>query len=47
MDFEKGNIIYKNYYNIGIAVSTPDGLVVPVIRNADRLTYQGAEQGCG
>jgi pyruvate dehydrogenase E2 component (dihydrolipoamide acetyltransferase) len=40
MDFEKGNIIYKNYYNIGIAVSTEDGLVVPVIRNADRLTVK-------
>jgi len=40
MDFEKGNIIYKNYYNIGIAVSTEDGLVVPVIRDADRLTIK-------
>lgn len=40
MDFEKGNIIYKNYYNIGIAVSTPEGLVVPVIRNADRLSIK-------
>jgi pyruvate dehydrogenase E2 component (dihydrolipoamide acetyltransferase) len=40
MDFEKGNIIYKNYYNIGIAVSTDDGLVVPVIRNADKLTVK-------
>jgi pyruvate dehydrogenase E2 component (dihydrolipoamide acetyltransferase) len=40
MDLEKGNIIYKNYYNIGIAVSTPDGLVVPVIRNADRLSIK-------
>jgi pyruvate dehydrogenase E2 component (dihydrolipoamide acetyltransferase) len=40
MDFEKGNIIYKNYYNIGIAVSTEDGLVVPVIRDADRLTIR-------
>jgi pyruvate dehydrogenase E2 component (dihydrolipoamide acetyltransferase) len=40
MDFEKGNIIYKNYYNIGIAVSTPDGLVVPVIRDADRLSIR-------
>jgi pyruvate dehydrogenase E2 component (dihydrolipoamide acetyltransferase) len=40
MDFEKGNIIYKNYYNIGIAVSTEDGLVVPVIRNADRLSIR-------
>jgi pyruvate dehydrogenase E2 component (dihydrolipoamide acetyltransferase) len=40
MDFEKGNIIYKNYYNIGIAVSTPEGLVVPVIRDADKLTVK-------
>ncbi len=40
MDYDKGNIIYKNYYNIGIAVSTEEGLVVPVIRNADRLTIR-------
>ncbi len=40
MDFEKGNVIYKNYYNIGIAVSTEDGLVVPVLRNADKLTVK-------
>ena len=40
MDQEKGNIIYKNYYNIGIAVSTPEGLVVPVIRNADTLSIK-------
>ena len=40
MDFEKGNIIYKNYYNIWIAVSTEDGLVVPVIRDADKLSIR-------
>ncbi len=40
MDQEKGNIIYKNYYNIGIAVSTPEGLVVPVIKNADKLSIK-------
>jgi pyruvate dehydrogenase E2 component (dihydrolipoamide acetyltransferase) len=40
MDFEKGNILYKHYYNIGIAVSTEDGLVVPVIRDADKLTVK-------
>jgi len=40
MDFEKGNIIYKNYYNIGIAVSTEDGLVVPVIRDTDKLSIR-------
>jgi pyruvate dehydrogenase E2 component (dihydrolipoamide acetyltransferase) len=30
------NLILKKYYNIGIAVETPDGLVVPVVRNADK-----------
>jgi pyruvate dehydrogenase E2 component (dihydrolipoamide acetyltransferase) len=44
MDFEKGNIIYKNYYNIGIAVSTEEGLVVPVIRDADKLTVKELSQ---
>ena len=32
----KDALIYKNYYHIGIAVDTPDGLVVPVIRDVDR-----------
>ena len=32
----KDTMIYKKYYNIGIAVDTPDGLVVPVIRDCDR-----------
>jgi pyruvate dehydrogenase E2 component (dihydrolipoamide acetyltransferase) len=30
------NLILKKYYNIGVAVDTPDGLVVPVVRDADR-----------
>ena len=38
MDMENNRMIYKNQYNIGIAMDTPEGLVVPVIRNADRLS---------
>jgi len=30
------NLVYKNYFHVGIAVDTPDGLVVPVIRNCDQ-----------
>jgi pyruvate dehydrogenase E2 component (dihydrolipoamide acetyltransferase) len=33
---EKDALIYKSYYHLGIAVDTPDGLVVPVIRDVDR-----------
>ncbi len=36
LDSEKNEIILKRYYNIGIAVDTPDGLMVPVIKDADR-----------
>lgn len=32
-------IVYKNYYDIGVAVNTEKGLVVPVIRNADKLSF--------
>jgi len=38
MDMDAGNMIYKKYYNIGIAVDTDKGLMVPVVRNADRLS---------
>lgn len=36
LDMENNQIIYKEYINIGIAVDTPRGLVVPVLRDADR-----------
>lgn len=38
MDMENNRMIYKNRYNIGIAMDTPEGLVVPVIKDADRLS---------
>ncbi len=41
------NIVYKNYYDIGVAVSTEYGLVVPVIRDADRLSFAEIEQKIG
>ncbi len=40
---EGDNIIYNNYYNIGVAVSTDNGLLVPVIKNADRMTLAELE----
>jgi len=36
MDLENNRLLYKNYYHIGIAVDTEDGLVVPVIRDVDK-----------
>ncbi|WP_304130784.1 dihydrolipoyllysine-residue acetyltransferase [Ignavibacterium album] len=36
IDMEKKEIIYKNYFNIGIAVDTEHGLIVPVIKDADK-----------
>jgi len=44
---EKDALILKRYYNIGIAVDTPDGLVVPVIKDADRkgITELSQEMG--
>ncbi|WP_288760236.1 2-oxoglutarate dehydrogenase complex dihydrolipoyllysine-residue succinyltransferase, partial [uncultured Brevundimonas sp.] len=39
------DIIYKNHYDIGIAVGTEKGLVVPVLRDADTLNLAGIEKG--
>ena len=38
------DIIYKNHYDIGVAVGTEQGLVVPVVRDADRLSFAGIEK---
>ena len=39
------DIIYKNHYDIGVAVGTDKGLVVPVLRDADQLSLAGIEKG--
>lgn len=36
VDDEKNEIVLKKYYNIGVAVDTPDGLIVPVVKNVDK-----------
>ena len=38
IDPEKGEIVYKEYVNVGLAVDTPRGLVVPVLRDCDQLS---------
>ena len=40
-------VIYKNYYDIGIAVGTPQGLVVPVVRDADKKSIADIESDIG
>ncbi|MGL5563220.1 MAG: dihydrolipoamide acetyltransferase family protein [Tannerellaceae bacterium] len=40
IDLEQGNMTYKQYYNIGIAMDTPKGLVVPVIKHADAMSIK-------
>ncbi|MFJ5368494.1 2-oxoglutarate dehydrogenase complex dihydrolipoyllysine-residue succinyltransferase [Bosea sp. CER48] len=41
------DIVYKNYYHIGVAVGTDKGLVVPVVRDADDLSIAGVEKKIG
>jgi pyruvate dehydrogenase E2 component (dihydrolipoyllysine-residue acetyltransferase) len=36
LDLTNGEVIYKDYYNIGVAVDTPAGLIVPVVHNVDQ-----------
>ncbi|MFM1997164.1 MAG: hypothetical protein RLZZ111_1551 [Planctomycetota bacterium] len=38
VDMEKGELVYKDYVNIGLAVDTPRGLVVPVLRGCDEMS---------
>jgi 2-oxoglutarate dehydrogenase E2 component (dihydrolipoamide succinyltransferase) len=43
-EIDGDDIVYKNYYDIGIAVGSPQGLVVPVVRDADSKTFAAIEQ---
>ncbi|NAZ17989.1 dihydrolipoamide succinyltransferase, partial [Glutamicibacter soli] len=40
-------VVYKNYVNMGIAVGTPSGLVVPVVRDADQKSFAEIEKEIG
>lgn len=46
-EIQGNELILKKFYDIGIAVSTEDGLVVPVVRDADRLDFAGVEREIG
>ncbi|HMI96405.1 MAG TPA: 2-oxoglutarate dehydrogenase complex dihydrolipoyllysine-residue succinyltransferase [Micropepsaceae bacterium] len=46
-EIDGDDIVYKNYYDIGVAVSTERGLVVPVVRNADQLSLADIEKQIG
>jgi 2-oxoglutarate dehydrogenase E2 component (dihydrolipoamide succinyltransferase) len=44
-EIDGDDIVYKNYYDIGVAVGTDQGLVVPVLRDSDALSFAGIEKG--
>ncbi|MBL8618819.1 MAG: 2-oxoglutarate dehydrogenase complex dihydrolipoyllysine-residue succinyltransferase [Deltaproteobacteria bacterium] len=46
-DPKKLEIVYKHFYNIGVAVSTDKGLMVPVLRDADQLSFAATEGAIG
>ncbi len=46
-EIQGDELIYKNYYDIGVAVGTEQGLVVPVVRNADQLSLAEIEKEIG
>jgi 2-oxoglutarate dehydrogenase E2 component (dihydrolipoamide succinyltransferase) len=43
-ELDGDEIVYKNYYNLSFAVGTEKGLVVPVLRNADELSFADIEK---
>ncbi|APX90207.1 dihydrolipoamide succinyltransferase [Brevirhabdus pacifica] len=43
-EIDGNEVIYKNYVHMGVAVGTPNGLVVPVVRNADQMSFAAIEK---
>ena len=46
-EIQGDEIVYKNYYDISVAVSSPQGLVVPVVRGADQMSFADVEKTIG
>jgi 2-oxoglutarate dehydrogenase E2 component (dihydrolipoamide succinyltransferase) len=46
-EIDGDDLVYKNYYDIGVAVGTPNGLVVPIVRDADALSFAEVEKTIG
>ncbi|MEM7438480.1 MAG: 2-oxoglutarate dehydrogenase complex dihydrolipoyllysine-residue succinyltransferase [Pseudomonadota bacterium] len=44
-EIDGDHVVYKNYVNMGVAVGTPTGLVVPVVRDADQMSFAAIEKG--
>ena len=42
-EIDADDVIYKNFYDIGVAVGTEQGLVVPIVRDADQMSFAGIE----
>jgi 2-oxoglutarate dehydrogenase E2 component (dihydrolipoamide succinyltransferase) len=43
-EIQEDELVYKNYYNIGVAVGTDKGLVVPVVKSADQMSFAEIEK---
>ncbi|KIJ88670.1 2-oxoglutarate dehydrogenase complex dihydrolipoyllysine-residue succinyltransferase [Rickettsia asembonensis] len=46
-EIDGNDLVYKNYYDIGVAVGTEQGLVVPVVRDADKMGFAEVEKAIG
>jgi len=46
-EIDGDDLVYKNFYDIGVAVGTPNGLVVPVVRDCDKLSFAEVEKTIG